>query len=112
MSIELIVSVLSGMATVIPVMIGLYQLFKKYINEKNWAKVVALVLDLCAQAEKLLEDGAQKKLWVMNALQASAKEIGYELNEERLAEVSKMIDDIIAASRVINVTKTEKAETK
>lgn len=107
---ELLVSVLSGLATVIPVVYALYRMMKKYVQEKNWAKVVAMVLELCAEAEKLLEDGAKKKEWVLNALQASAAQTGYVLDAASLEEVSKMIDEIIAASRIINVTKSDKAE--
>lgn len=110
MTMELIVSVLSGLVTIIPVLFALYKLFKKYVQEKNWAKLVALVLNLCQEAEDLLEDGEQKKRWVLNALRASAAETGYELDEASLAEVSTMIDEIIKATRNINTSKEKAAE--
>lgn len=102
---ELLISILSGLVVCIPVVIKLAQTFDKYAKEKNWSKIVALVISLCQEAEKLLESGEHKKQWVLNSLRVSAVETGYELTEESIAEVSLMIDQIIAATRTINAPK-------
>jgi translation initiation factor 2B subunit (eIF-2B alpha/beta/delta family) len=109
---NLIIQGLTALATIIPVIYATISLFRKYIKEKNWAKVMTLVMEYCQEAEKLLSDGAQKKQWVMNALIASGKMTGYDLNDEAMAQISDLIDKLIDASRNINVTKAENAEKK
>ena len=59
--ISVIVAVLSGLATCIPLALKLVQYVKKATQEKNWAGLLDLVMELMEQAEKKFADGATRK---------------------------------------------------
>ena len=80
--VEIVVSILSGLAVCIPLVVKLVQTVKAAVQEKNWPQIVAIVLDLMQQAEGLFAEGAARKAWVM--------------------AVSEMIDAICAAAKVVN----------
>ncbi len=105
--VQTIVSILSGLAVCIPLVVKLVSVVQTAIKEKNWAKLMKLVIDLMTEAERKFSEGAAKKAWVMGELEAAAKSIDYPYDEAAKASVGKMIDDIIAASKELNVTKTE-----
>lgn len=105
--VKIIVSILSGLAVCIPLVVKLVSVVQTAIKEKNWAKLMKLVIDLMTEAERKFSEGAAKKAWVMGELEAAAKSIDYPYDDTAKASVSKMIDDIIAASKELNVPKTE-----
>ena len=63
--VSLIVALLSGLATCIPLAYKLVQYVKKATQEKNWNALLGLVINLMEQAEKKFTDGATRKEWVM-----------------------------------------------
>ena len=101
--VELVVAICSGLAATIPLIVTLVQWIQKAIKEKNWSQVVAFVLEHMQKAEMLYEKGAEKKEYVMSAVITSAASINYTLDEEALAKISAMIDNICTASKTINV---------
>ena len=68
--INVIISVLSGLAVCIPLAIKLVEYIKKAIKEKNWTSLMTLVLRLMTEAEKLYETGAERKEYVMNTIKS------------------------------------------
>lgn len=104
--VQTIVSILSGLAVCIPLVVKLVEVVQKAIKEKNWGKLMKLVIDLMAEAERKFSEGAAKKAWVMGEIEAAANSIDYPYDEAAKESVSKMIDDICAASKELNVPKT------
>jgi hypothetical protein len=104
--VQTIVSILSGLAVCIPLVVKLVEVVQKAIKEKNWCKLMKLVIDLMTEAEHKFSEGAAKKAWVMGEIEAAAKSIDYPYDEAAKESVSKMIDDICAASKELNVPKT------
>lgn len=102
--VNVIVSILSGLAVVIPLVVELVKWIKKAIQEKNWTQLLTLVNELMQEAEFKFEDGASRKEWVMMAIKASADTIDYTIDMEM---VSKLIDDLCAMSKVVNAPKVE-----
>ena len=51
---QYIVSILAGLAAVIPLVIKLVEYVQKATKEKNWNKLVSLVIDLMQTAESKL----------------------------------------------------------
>jgi hypothetical protein len=100
--VEVVVSVLSGLAVCIPLVVKLVQVVQTAIKEKNWGTLMKLVIDLMTEAERKFTEGAAKKAWVMGEIEAAAKSIDYPYDEAAKASVSKMIDDICAASKELN----------
>lgn len=96
---KLIASILSGIAVCIPLCQRLVALAKEAQRAENWAPVMRLVLELMEEAEKLFEDGASRKVYVMNAIQKTAVYVDYAID---MAVVSQMIDDLCAMSKVVN----------
>lgn len=98
----IIVAVLAGLATCIPLVLKLVQYVKKAIQEKNWAGLLDLVMKLIAQAEEKFKDGATRKEWVMAMVQTSAEYINYPLDTQALSE---MIDELVKLTNKVNVDK-------
>lgn len=98
---ELIVAVLSGLATAIPLVIQLVKYVQKAIKEKNWPQVINLVTSYMERAEEMFETGADRKEWVMAMVKSSADTIDYDLDMDKISE---LIDSLCDMSKVVNVT--------
>ncbi len=97
--ISLIVALLSGLATCIPLAYKLVQYVQKAAQEKNWNALLGLVIDLMEQAEKKFTDGATRKEWVMAMVQTSAEYINYPVDSVSLG---KLIDTLCDMSKIVN----------
>lgn len=98
--IQAIISILSGIAVLVPLMFKLIQFVQAGVKEKNWSQVLKLVMSLMADAEDNFESGAEKKEWVINQLKALAGSIDYNIDWD---VISEMIDKICDVSKEINV---------
>lgn len=106
---QYIVSILAGLAAVIPLVIKLIEYVQKATKEKNWNKLVAMVIDLMQTAESKLEKGADKKEWVLAMVKSSADIINYDVNMD---EVGALIDSLCDMSKVINTPKVSETKVK
>lgn len=97
--ISLIVAVLTGLATCVPLAYKLVEYVKKATQEKNWAALLGLVVSLMEEAEQKFSDGATRKEWVMAMVQTSAEYINYPLDTEALSE---LIDALCDMTKVVN----------
>lgn len=97
--VKLIVSVLAGIATCIPLVVELVKYVQQAVKEKNWNKMLDLVLDLMEDAETLFEDGTSRKEWVLAMVKASADTLNYDVD---VSAVGDMIDSLCAMSKVVN----------
>ena len=59
--VEIVVSIRSGLAVCIPLVVQLVNVVRASVKEKNWSQIVAIVLDLMKQAETLFSEGAARK---------------------------------------------------
>ena len=100
--ISVIVAVLSGLATCIPLAVKLVQYVKQATQEKNWAGLLDLVMELMEQAEKKFADGVIRKEWVMAMVQTSAEYVQYPMDVQALSE---MIDQLTNLTKNVNVKK-------
>ena len=100
---NIIVSILSGLAVCIPLAIKLVEYVRKLIQEKNWSSVMQIVLRLMTEAEKNYQTGAEKKEYVMNSIEAIKDTLNCEVD---MNAISVMVDSICDASKIIN-TKTK-----
>jgi len=98
--IQAIISILSGIAILVPLMVKLVDYVKKSTKEKNWNQMLKLVMNLMAEAEDKFDKGADKKEWVMGELKAMANTLNYDIDWD---VVSDMIDKICDVSKEINV---------
>lgn len=99
---KIIVPILSGIATAIPLIIKLVQVIKEAAKSKNWTNLIKLVLQLMTDAEKNFSTGAERKQYVVDAVKAVEHTLNYDINEDVLNEI---IDSIVDASKTINVNK-------
>ena len=99
---EIIISILSGIAACVPLVIKLVDYIKALAKEKNWSKLIVIVSNFMAEAETLYPDGASKKEYVINSVLAIAKTIDYPVDEEVLSE---LIDSLTKLSKKVNVQK-------
>jgi hypothetical protein len=99
---ELILAILSGVCTCIPLVISLVKYIQQASKEKNWSKLVVIVSNFITEAETLYSDGASKKEYVVNSVLAMAKTIDYPIGKDMLGE---LIDSLVALSNKVNVNK-------
>ena len=97
--VSLIVALLSGLATCIPLASKLVQYVKQATQEQNWNVLLGLVSNLMDQAEKKFTDGATRKEWVMAMVQTSAEYINYPIDNVALG---KLIDTLCDMSKIVN----------
>lgn len=97
--IQAIISILSGIAVVVPLVVKLVQFVQANVKEKNWSQMLKLVMNLMAEAEEKFTKGAEKKEWVLGQLQAMAGTLNYDIEWD---VVSDMIDKICDVSKELN----------
>ena len=101
--VQLVVAVLSGLATSIPLVVPLIKYVQKTIREKNWPDVVKVVTDYMSRAETMFEKGADRKEWVMTMVQAFANTVDYDID---MVAISNLIDELCKMSKTVNVAST------
>lgn len=104
---RLLVSVLAGLATAIPLAIKLVEYVKKAVKEKNWGKVLDMVMKYMATAETKFDNGADRKEWVLAMVKASSETVNYDIDMEA---ISKLIDDLCEMSKQVNAPNVEAGE--
>ena len=97
---ELLIEILGGLVVSIPLVVKLVEYVKKSALEKNWSNLIRLLLNLIATAEEKLDNGADRKQWVIAMVQASANTINYPISEKELGD---LIDNLVALTKKVNV---------
>ncbi len=95
-----------GLAVAIPLVVKLVEYVQKSIKEKNWNKLLDLVMKLMSEAETKFETGADKKEWVIAMVKASADTINYDIDIDAVGE---LIDSLCNMANVVNAP-AEKVE--
>lgn len=101
---EIVISILTGLATAIPLIVKLVEWVQLAIKEKNWNNLLTLVMNLMTEAEGKFDNGADRKIWVLSMVEASAKTINYDVD---LEQVGQLIDALCAMSKQVNAPKVE-----
>lgn len=101
---EIVISILSGLVTVIPLVVKLVEYVQKAAKEKNWNDLLKLVMNLMEQAECKFDNGEERKEWVLMMVKASADTINYDID---LEQVSKLIDSLCEMTKVVNAPVVE-----
>lgn len=104
---EILISVLTGLAAAIPLVIKLVEYVRKAVQEKNWNNLLNLVMNLMAEAETMFDNGADRKAWVLSMVEASAKTINYDVD---LEQVAQLIDSLCTMSKKVNYPIVDKIE--
>lgn len=97
--IQAIISILSGVTVIVPLVVKLIQFVQANVKEKNWNQMLKLVMNLMAEAEEKFTKGAEKKEWVLGELRAMAGTLNYDIEWD---VVSDMIDKICDVSKELN----------
>lgn len=98
--IQSLISLLSGLLVLIPLVVKLVKYVRLAAKERNWPNMLSLVMSLMAEAETEFETGAERKNFVLKEIEAMASTLNYDID---LNVVSEMIDAICEASRKINI---------
>lgn len=101
---EIVISMLTGLVAVIPLVVKLVEYVQKAVKEKNWNDLLKLVTNLMEEAEGKFDNGEERREWVLMMVKASADTINYDIN---LDEVGKLIDSLCAMTKIVNAPKTE-----
>ena len=101
---EIILSIVAGLATAIPLVIKLVQYVQAAVKERNWGQLLNLVMNLMEEAEQKFADGATRKEWVMAMVSTSAESINYDID---LAAISELIDSLCDLTKKVNALEPE-----
>lgn len=99
---NIIIAILTGVATAIPLIIKLVNTVKEATMTKNWNQLIKMTMDYMTQAEKNFASGAERKEWVMSMVKVSAATINYDLTDADVAKLEDLIDAICDASKILN----------
>ena len=88
----------------IPLIVSLIKYVKVAIKEKNWDKLLDMVMHLMSEAEKKFNDGATRKEWVIAMIKASSDSINYDIDVDAVGD---LIDSLCDMSKVVNSTTTK-----
>ena len=83
--INAIIAILSGLVAAIPLVIQLVKYVKEAIRGKNYSNVMALVMNLMAEAEEKYSEGAQKKEYVLGSLHAIEKTLNFDIDDATIS---------------------------
>lgn len=97
---QLVASVATGLIITIPLINKLVEYVKKAAKEKNWNKMLSMVMTYMETAEEMFDSGADRKEWVLSMIKASANTIDYDIDMD---VINQLIDDLCDMSKVINV---------
>ena len=101
---DVILSIVAGLAAAIPLVVKLVQYVTAAVKEKNWNKLLDLVMNLMEEAEIKFADGATRKEWVMAMVQASAESINYDID---MSAISALIDSLCDLTKAVNASEDE-----
>ncbi|MBQ0090677.1 MAG: hypothetical protein KBT27_15230 [Prevotellaceae bacterium] len=102
--INIIIAILTGLSTCIPLVIQLIKYIKVAMKEKNWSQLLGVITRLMIEAETKFDDGKDRKEWVMTSIKAMSNTINYDIDYDAIDE---MIDALRAMTNMINITKQE-----
>ena len=100
--IQIAISILSGIAVAIPLIIKLVNVVKDSVKEKNWNLLMKMTMDYMTEAEKNIASRAERKEWVMSMVIASAANINYPMTDDDVKKIEDLIDAICDASKILN----------
>ena len=100
--IQIVISILTGVSILTPLIIKLVNVVKQASLEKNWNLLIKMAMDYMVEAEKNIATGAERKKWVVSMVIASAANINYPLTNEDIQKLEDLVDAICDASKVIN----------
>ena len=110
--IQIAISILSGIAVAIPLIIKLVNVVKDSVKEKNWNLLMKMTMDYMTEAEKNIASGAERKEWAMSMVIASAANINYTMTDEDVKKIEDLIDAICDASKILNNSEQKTAALK
>ena len=110
--IQIAISILSGIAVAIPLIIKLVEVVRNSVKEKNWNLLIKMTMDYMTEAEKNIASGAERKEWVMSMVIASAANINYPMTDDDVKKIEDLIDAICDASKILNNSANKDAALK
>ena len=110
--IQIAISILSGIAVAIPLIIKLVNVVKDSVKEKNWNLLMKMTMDYMTEAEKNIASGAERKEWVMSMVIASAVNINYPMTDDDVKKIEDLMDAICDASKILNNSANKDAALK
>ena len=110
--IQIAISILSGIAVAIPLIIKLVNVVKDSVKEKNWNLLMKMTMDYMTEAEKNIASGAERKEWVMSMVIANAANINYTMTDDDVKKIEDLIDAICDASKILNNSEQKDAALK
>lgn len=102
--VSIIVAILSGIVTAIPLIVSLVKYIHKATKEKNWTAVLTIVMDLMKQAEENFDNGADRKEWVLSMMESMSGSLNYDID---MTQIANLIDALCSLTKTVNAPTKE-----
>lgn len=96
---SLISIIIIGVGVCFAFVVQFIKRFTIAIKEKDFGKIMELILDLIPEAEERFSTGAERKEYVMSNIKSISATLGYKVDEDRISE---MIDAVITLTKKVN----------
>ena len=96
-------AVVIGLGAVVPAGYWIARTIRDAVVNKNWNKVLQIVIGLMAEAETKIDTGAGRKEWVLGMARTLVAQAGYQMTTEEWDKVSNMIDALCTMAKTVNV---------
>lgn len=91
-----LIGLIGAIAALIPTLIKLFKSLKEIATNKDWSKIKAIIKASIVKAEASGKAGADKKQMVIEATIAGCAEIGVEVDEALVEQISEYIEKTIS----------------
>lgn len=111
--ITLAAGLIGAIAALVPSLIKLFKSLKEIAQNKDWSKIKVVIKAAIVKAEASGKAGADKKQMVIEATIAGCAEIGVEVDEALLNQISEYIEKTISFVNEMStkpVVKSKKAK--
>lgn len=106
-----IISIISGVAVCIPLVIKLYKTVTLMIKNKNWNLLIQGIMKYMMEAQTMFSSGRERKEYIMNdIIYKVAVEVNYDLTEEDVKKIDTMIDSLCDMAHVVGVPSDKKTK--
>ena len=96
-------AVVIGLGAVVPAVYWIARSVRDAVVNRDWNKILQIVIGLMAEAETKIDTGAGRKEWVLGMARTLVTQAGYQMTAEEWQKISDMIDALCTMAKSVNV---------
>ena len=113
----LVVELIGAVCALVPTLVSIFALIKNIIKNKNWALIMKIANSAMSTVEAYSKEhpgmtSEEKLEMALEAIKASCKTAGIDLDEANLQRIVEYIAEMCTWAKTVNVTNKSKTNTK